>query len=53
MKAVLTSTLIAVTAIALGTQVATAQGCGIAVGTMAPAARVVTLDGKPVDLADY
>jgi len=53
MRAVITRTLIAVAAITLGARAATAQEGGIAIGTVAPAARVVTLDGKTVDLADY
>ena len=53
MRAVVTRTLIAVAAITLGARGATAQEGGIAIGTVAPAARVVTLDGKTVDLADY
>ena len=53
MRAVVTRTLIAVAAITLGTRASTAQEGGIAIGTVAPAARVVTLDGKTVDLADY
>ena len=53
MRAVVASTLIAVAAITLGVRAATAQEGGIAVGTAAPPARVVTLVGKTVDLADY
>jgi peroxiredoxin len=53
MKGRLTRTLIAVAAIALGSRGATAQEGGIAVGTEAPSARVITLDGKSVNLADY
>jgi len=41
------------TAITLGARAASAQEGGIAVGTVAPPAHVVTLDGKAVDLADY
>jgi peroxiredoxin len=53
MRAGLTNALIAVAAITLGAHAATAQEGGIAVGTVAPPARVATLDGKMVDLADY
>ena len=53
MRAGLTRTLIAVVAITLGARAASAQEGGIAVGTVAPPAHVVTLDGKAVDLADY
>ena len=53
MKARRATILIAVAAIALTSRGATAQDGGIALGAEAPAARVVTLDGKSVDLADY
>lgn len=53
MRAGLSSTLIAVVTITLGARAATAQEGGIAIGTVAPAARVVTLDGKTADLAEY
>jgi peroxiredoxin len=45
--------LIAAATITLGGRSATAQDGGIAVGTVAPSARVATLDGKTVDLAEY
>ena len=53
MKARCATTLIAVAALALCSRTATAQEAGIALGTEAPSARVVTLDGKSVNLADY
>ena len=53
MKARRATTLIAVAAIALTSRRAIAQEGGIALGAEAPSARVVTLDGKSVDLADY
>lgn len=53
MRPVVNRSLIAAFAIAFGSQRAIAQEGGIAVGTEAPAARVVTLDGKSMDLADY
>src|SRR5512146_3462302 len=53
MKRSVGHTLVAAVALALGARGAAAQDGGIAVGTEAPSARVVTLDGKAVDVADY
>jgi thiol-disulfide isomerase/thioredoxin len=50
--AALVCTLAFLTAVA-GARRANAQEGGIAVGTAAPGAAVFTLDGKPVDLAQY
>jgi len=53
MRARRATTLIAFATIALTSRTATAQEGGIALGAEAPSARVVTLDGKSVNLADY
>ena len=53
MKARHAIALIALAALALASRRATAQEGGIALGAEAPSARVVTLDGKSVNLADY
>jgi thiol-disulfide isomerase/thioredoxin len=53
MKRIVGHTLVAAVALTLGARGAAAQDGGIAVGTEAPSARVVTLDGKAVDVADY
>ena len=53
MKACRATTLLVVAAIALTARGVTAQEGGIALGAEAPSARVVTLDGKSVNLADY
>ena len=53
MTAGLARTLITALAIAVTSRGAIAQEGGIAVGKDAPSARVVTLDGKPIDLADF
>ena len=45
-------TVIAAAMLAVSTPLA-AQGVGLEIGTAAPAAKVETLDGKTVDLADY
>jgi thiol-disulfide isomerase/thioredoxin len=46
-------TTVALAALAIGAQRAFAQEGGIAVGAMAPAAAVQTLDGKAADLSQY
>jgi peroxiredoxin len=53
MKARAAAGLITVAAIALTPRHAAAQEGGIALGAEAPSARVLTLDGKSVNLADY
>jgi thiol-disulfide isomerase/thioredoxin len=48
------SRLLAITLLVAGSvHTARAQGVGLPVGTAAPAAAVQSLDGKPVDLAQY
>ena len=49
----ITSRLLPVLALALFAAPATGQGVGLPIGTQAPAAKLQTIDGKPVDLADY
>ena len=53
MTAGLARTLMTALAIAVTSRGAIAQEGGIAVGKDAPSARVVTLDGKAIDLADF
>jgi thiol-disulfide isomerase/thioredoxin len=53
MTAGLARTLITALAIAVTSRGAIAQEGGIAVGKDAPSARVLTLDGKAIDLADF
>lgn len=53
MKRIVGRTLAAAVALTLGARAAAAQDGGIAVGADAPSARVVTLEGKAVDVADY
>ena len=53
MKRIVGRTLAAAVALTLGARAAAAQDGGIALGADAPSARVVTLEGKAVDLADY
>ena len=52
MKRIVGRTLAAAVALTLGARAAAAQDGGIALGADAPSARVVTLEGKAVDLAD-
>ena len=49
------NTMLGVAVVAIGATLAPiqAQSVGLPVGTVAPAAAVQTLDGKPVDLKDY
>jgi thiol-disulfide isomerase/thioredoxin len=48
----LTSTALVAALVALAAT-GEAQGVGLPIGTQAPAAALQTIDGKPVDLADY